>query len=114
LDKFVEFADPTNSESCTDTSHNQQVMGYYDGNTVTAFWNYPQRFAMSDNSFNTIFGPSTPGAINLISDQTHGALPINISDNVVNGTVIGDPDPLYDNCGDSLEISMTEKIWVIF
>ena len=25
------------------------VMGYYDGNTVTALWNYAQRFAMSDN-----------------------------------------------------------------
>ena len=27
------------------------VMGYYDGNTVTAMWNYAQHFAMSDNSF---------------------------------------------------------------
>ena len=26
------------------------VMAYYDGNTVTAFWNYAQNFAMSDNS----------------------------------------------------------------
>ena len=37
-------------------------MGYYDGNTVTALWNYAQNFAMSDNSFGTTFGPSTPGA----------------------------------------------------
>ena len=48
------------------------VMGYYDGNTVTALWNYAQRFAMSDNSYDTNFGPSTPGAINLISGQTNG------------------------------------------
>ena len=47
-------------------------MGYYDGNTVTALWNYAQHFAMSDNSFGTTFGPSTPGALNLISGQTHG------------------------------------------
>ena len=47
-------------------------MGYYDGNTVTAFWNYAQQFAMSDNSYDTTFGPSTPGAINLISGQTGG------------------------------------------
>jgi len=53
---------------------NGQVMGYYDGNTVTAMWNYAQRFAMSDNSFNTTFGPSTPGAINLVSGQTNGAV----------------------------------------
>ena len=37
------------------------VMGYYDGNTVTALWNYAQNFAMSDNSYSTTFGPSTPG-----------------------------------------------------
>jgi phospholipase C len=50
------------------------VMGYFDGNTVTAMWNYAQRFALNDNSFNTTFGPSTPGAINLISGQTNGAV----------------------------------------
>ena len=49
------------------------TMGYYDGNTVTAMWNYAQRFAMSDNSYGTNFGPSTPGAINLVSGQTNGA-----------------------------------------
>ncbi len=49
-------------------------MGYYDGNTVTALWNYAQRFAMSDNSYNTTFGPSTPGAVNLISGQTNGVV----------------------------------------
>ena len=36
-------------------------MDYYDGNTVTGLWNYAQNYAMSDNSFNTVFGPSTPG-----------------------------------------------------
>ena len=46
------------------------VMNYYDGNTVTAMWNYAQRFAMSDNSYSTTFGPSSPGAINLISGDT--------------------------------------------
>jgi len=51
-----------------------QVMGYYDGNTVTALWNYAQHFAMSDASYSTVFGPSTPGAINLISGQTNGVV----------------------------------------
>src|SRR5262249_4394908 len=37
------------------------VMGYYDGNTVTALWNYAQHYAMNDNSYSTQFGPSTPG-----------------------------------------------------
>jgi phospholipase C len=48
------------------------VMGYYDGNTVTALWNYAQHFSLNDNSYSTQFGPSTPGAINLISGQTNG------------------------------------------
>jgi phospholipase C len=39
------------------------VMGYYDGNTVTALWNYAQNFAMSDNMYTDTYGPSTPGAI---------------------------------------------------
>ncbi len=47
-----------------------QVMDYYDGNTVTGLWNYAQHFAMSDNSYGTTFGPSSPGAINLASGDT--------------------------------------------
>jgi phospholipase C len=50
------------------------VMGYFDGNTVTAIWNWAQRFAISDNSWGTTYGPSTPGALNLISGQTGGAI----------------------------------------
>ena len=38
------------------------VLGYFDGNTVTAMWNYAQHFALNDNSYGTTFGPSTPGA----------------------------------------------------
>jgi phospholipase C len=80
------------------------VMGYFDGNTVTAFWNYAQRFAMSDNSYNTTFGPSTPGAINLISGQTNGVVDqMNAgADIVADGsggyTLISDADPIGDVC----------------
>jgi phospholipase C len=80
-------------------------MGYYDGNTVTALWNYAQHYAMSDNSYDTNFGPSTPGAINLISGQTNGAVGnINGTASVVTSnpdgstTIIGDADPLGDVC----------------
>jgi phospholipase C len=48
------------------------VMDYYDGNSVTALWNYAQHFSMSDNSFGTTFGPSAPGAINITSGNTGG------------------------------------------
>ena len=84
------------------------VMGYYDGNTVTALWNYAQHFALSDNFFGTTFGPSTPGAINLISGQTNGAVRItpdgtipvvNTVDDGAGGlTLIGDPNPADDTC----------------
>ncbi|RUL74054.1 phospholipase C [Dyella choica] len=86
---------------------NGQVMGYYDGNTVTALWHYAQHFAMSDNSYNTTFGPSTPGALNLISGQTNG-----ISEQLAAGgdvvadgqggyTLISDADPIDDVCSNS-------------
>jgi len=84
-------------------------MGYYDGNTVTGLWNYAQRFAMSDNSYNTQFGPSSPGMLNLISGETHGATPANIVDEVVNGTVIGDPDGGHDDCSGATVVNMTGK-----
>ena len=48
------------------------VMDYYDGNVTTALWNYAQHYAMSDNSFGTTFGPSAPGAINLVAGDTGG------------------------------------------
>jgi phospholipase C len=92
------------------------TMGYYDGNTITALWNYAQRFAMSDNSYGTMFGPSTPGAINLISGQTNGGVPMVGSDiggvTVLNTdgslTLVGDADPMGDVCStSSRQVKMT-------
>ncbi|WP_068469291.1 phospholipase C [Candidatus Protochlamydia phocaeensis] len=78
------------------------VMGYFDGNTVTALWNYAQRFAMSDNFHTTNIGASTVGAINLISGQSHGVIPENFSIGstpvAVQGTLINDADPVFDQC----------------
>ena len=104
MDRFVEFTRPLDP-NCDAAD----VMGYYDGNTVTAMWNYAQRFAMNDNSFNTTFGPSTPGALNLISGQTHGATPESIPLEVANGTVIGDPDPAFDDCSGDSTVAMSGK-----
>jgi len=94
------------------------VMDYYDGNTVTAMWNYAQHYAMSDRSFSSNYGPSTPGAINLISGQTHGIISVDPDSGTENpkqtatpdpyvvqspdehgvGTMINDPDPAFDDC----------------
>src|SRR5438105_7496446 len=92
---------------------NFAVMDYYDGNTVTALWNYAQNFAMSDNSFGTGFGPSTPGAFEVVAGNTFGAtcggdFPVGSAactgwpgpsgTAVKHGgeTVVSDPDPFFD------------------
>jgi len=86
---------------------NGLTMGYYDGNTVTAYWNYAQHFAMSDASYDTNFGPSTPGALNLVSGQTNGVIDnVNGTGDLIDGgdsslTVISDGDPIGDACSTS-------------
>jgi phospholipase C len=94
---------------------NGQVMGYFDGNTVTAFWNYAQNFAMSDNNWTDTFGPSTPGALEVISGQNNGAQNIvGTSSSIADGqgglTLIGDTDPAYDQCSSTTStVLMTSK-----
>jgi phospholipase C len=88
------------------------VMDYYDGNTVTGLWNYAQNYAMSDNNWDTTFGPSTPGALNVASGDTQGAEALTptwsstpsqpaTSSAVNDGSMNGDVDPYYDQCSDS-------------
>jgi phospholipase C len=104
MDQFVQ---KTTGGGCTQTSFPDQgnygpngiVMDYYDGNTVTALWNYAQHYTLNDNSYSTQFGPSTPGALNLISGQTNGTTANGgTSTAVANGTMIGDVDPTFDQC----------------
>jgi len=96
-----------------------QVMGYYDGNTVTALWNYAQHFAMSDNAYSDTFGPSTPGALEVISGQTNGVQlvktsqqPFNlttasnsyyVNDGQGSVTLINDVDPANDLCSSTTD-----------
>ena len=114
MDAFPEFtgvAGPppgTTPPPNTDLNTTGLVMGYYDGNTVTALWNYAQNYAINDNSYGTNFGPSTVGAVNLVSGQTNGISATEngpssdwISDGNGGLTVIGDPDPIDDVCASS-------------
>lgn len=75
MDKFVESTsvDADKAQPGQFARDKGTVMGYYDGNTVTGMWNYAQNYAMSDNAWTTTFGPSTPGAINLIAGTNLGA-----------------------------------------
>ncbi|HEY0315818.1 MAG TPA: alkaline phosphatase family protein [Sphingomonas sp.] len=86
-----------------------QVLGYFDGNTVTAMWNYAQNFAMSDNAFTDSFGPSTPGAINVVSGSTADADTLVSGDTIADGqgafSMIGDADPKGDICSNTSFVS---------
>ena len=102
MDSFPEFTG-TPGPPPTGQTTTGLVMGYYDGNTVTALWNYAQRYALNDNAFGTTFGPSSPGAINLVSGQTNGVSDeINAGSDVITDggstTLIGDSDPIGDTC----------------
>ena len=100
MDMFPEF---TNVGDCVplslDAGHpDDLVMGYYDGNTTTALWNYAQNFAMNDNSYGTMFGPSAPGAVNLVSGDTDGAVQDFESGDVTDGSLTDDAQPTGDVC----------------
>jgi phospholipase C len=113
MDKFVQF---TQTATCSPPNYGTQglVMNYYDGNTVTGLWNYAQNYAMSENNWDTNFGPSTPGALNVISGYDGGSYAVSPTTGAVVpdpgtvsalnsdglGTVYGDLDPAYDDCSD--------------
>jgi phospholipase C len=92
---------------------NGLVMGYYDGNTVTALWNYAQHFAMSDDAYTSAYGPSTPGALEVVSGQTNGLELVKSSQSyyyIADGqgglTLIDDVDPAGDKCSKKDEVRM--------
>jgi phospholipase C len=123
LDLVVQKLSSTATNCAPDKS---TVMGYFDGNTVTALWNYAQNFALSDNSFSTTYGPSSPGAINLVAGNTHGVTGVtqtgvgpvpginqttgasgtatvtvagaDTNGNTGGGSIVGDPRPFGDIC----------------
>jgi phospholipase C len=92
-----------------------QVMAYFDGNTVTALWRYAQRYAMSDNAYTDTYGPSTPGALEVVSGQTNGLLAIATTkqpatvavpsyytnDGQGGFTLVSDVDPASDVCSNA-------------
>jgi phospholipase C len=94
-------------------------LGYYDGNTVTALWNYAQHYAMNDHSFGGTFGPSTPGALELAAGQTNGVTFTVPYANIASGVIldgqggytdINDEDPAGDVCSSTTaNFTMTGK-----
>jgi phospholipase C len=123
--KMNMFVQNTESPDCRSTTPGAfwspgLVMDYYDGNTVTGLWNYAQNYALGDNNFDTQFGPSTPGALNLVSGNTgasYAVSPTNINKKVAApgtvsalnsdglGTIYSDLDPAYDDCSNDSHAS---------
>jgi phospholipase C len=117
MDKFVTSVGTAKGSNGTgQPCKASDVMNYYDGNTVTGLWNYAQQYAMSDNSFGTTFGPSAPGAINLVSGDT-GNVGLAINGAATNGdtvadgkgstSLISDAQPYYDDCSTRDAVSLT-------
>ena len=110
MNMFVQF---TESDDCSTTGEYYGppgiVMDYFDGNTVTGLWNYAQNYAMSDNNWDTTFGPSTEGAIDVSSGLSSDGYAVTPSGTKTtdagavtpDGTIYGDLDPYYDECSDS-------------
>jgi phospholipase C len=119
-DMFVQHTESANAAGCGVQYCEPGVsLDYFDGNTVTGLWNYAQNYAMSDNDYDTVFGPSTPGALDVTSGSTGGGYAVDPNDsstpgvetadpgsvynpsNGTDGTIYGDIDPYYDQCSDS-------------
>src|SRR5262245_4066094 len=135
MDQFPRFdaLGPTNPRQfCHRNGQGQwnTLMGYFDGNTVTALWYYAQHFALSDNSFATMSGQSTRGALNLTAGDTFGVLcgpPTSVYGNVplcgapvsssstpapTNGnlgTFVDDTDPYWDVCSHGSTAALTGR-----
>jgi phospholipase C len=127
MDKAVEN---TSKDRCPSAGKNMYearglVMGYYDGNTVAALWNYAQHYALNDNSYSSVFGPSTPGHLNLIAGTTYGVRsfdpqtrqPTAKPDRFVKapgsdgtGTLVYDPDPAFDDCSNGNDGSAGDNL----
>ncbi|MEV7499704.1 alkaline phosphatase family protein [Streptomyces sp. NPDC093018] len=116
--KADQFVQNTEVDKCSGGLFGEPglAMDYYDGNTVTALWNYAQHYTLSDRAYSSNYGPSTPGALNLASGNTHGVVSIDPAtgkqtakpdsytvqspDAKGVGTVVNDPDPAWDDCSD--------------
>ncbi|WP_133646428.1 phospholipase C [Paraburkholderia flava] len=119
-DLFPKFTGTATSGGAGAFGTKGQVMGFFDGNTVTALWNYAQKFAMSDNAYTATYGPSTPGALEVVSGQTNGMQIVKttkqvstlaassyfINDGQGGLTMINDVDPANDTCSSTTDTAM--------
>jgi phospholipase C len=115
MDAFPAFTGKATAGGANAFGTKAQVLGFFDGNTVTGYWNYAQHFAMSQNAYTDTYGPSTPGAIAVISGQNNGVVNVvgngsTVADGAGGLSLIGDTDPGHDTCSSqSSQIMLTSK-----
>jgi phospholipase C len=108
MNQYVEFGDKKGAQDslqfCSENSAGQldTDLGYFDGNTVTALWNYAQYFAIADNFFATSSGESTRGHLNLVAGDLSGVVCAPTGKAFVNGS--GENFPECNGPADSTDI----------
>ena len=87
----------------------EEVMSHVDCDTAPFLWNYADRFALLDNFFDTVIGPSTPNAIAMIAGQSgetqwikHPELASNVNTTGGQLPVTADPQPFWGSALDYL------------
>jgi phospholipase C len=80
-------------------------MSYNDYNEIPALWQYAQHYALADNYFQPVSGPSTPGAFYLVAAQS--------GNDSSSQQITGDPNPKNGPFGgdnwDGLSYNLTYK-----
>lgn len=95
-----------NDDGCFPNS----VMGYYDGNTVHALWEYAQHGAMADHLFASDYATSAGGLIDLIAGTTLGVLPKLLPGVSYRDLLIDNDPPLYDDASHGrFRVHLTRK-----
>jgi phospholipase C len=87
MDKFYQL----NSKG-TNPTRGQLSMSYFDYNEIPAYWQYAQHYALADNYFQPVSGPSTPNAFYLVAAQSgNGSAPAD--NNIPLTQITSDPSP---------------------
>ncbi|MCQ6281261.1 alkaline phosphatase family protein [Bacillus sp. EB600] len=126
MDKFYQV----NHDSGKPTDTNDKgllAMSYFDYNDIPAYWQYAQHYALADNYFQPVYGPSTPGALYLVAGQSGNGSQTSSNTNP-NSQITGDPSPkngpfggdstnglkynlTYTNIGDELSAANQSWAW---
>lgn len=127
MDKFYQVNH--DSGKSTDTNDKGLLsMSHFDYNEIPAYWQYAQHFAMADNYYQPVYGPSTPGALYLVGAQSGNGNETTNTNTNPKAQITGDPSPkngpfggdstnglkynlTYKNIGDELSASKQSWAW---